>query len=374
MGALGSAMPRVVLESPVQLYFRAARVRKEVSDLLRAWFEDGATLGLVEETFRQCLNIDGREDAPTFFAVFDTDDNKKVDALEVFAALILLSSGTVDEKVEAIFPVFDFSGTGKISFHETNIFVHSVHRGVQKVCDLPLIPSDNDLVDLCKSMFDAYNLPYDKLITREQLKRWLRSDVDAASFVDAFQRSCSLPEVEATLAEMEQAQAAAFDDLPGAGAGRTVPAAELSKDAKLRTALGTPTDQALQGLLDVIVGSGKPFVGAEGFATGVRAWNVFRVVDDAGDGEVDAKELGLLLRLWRRGGPPSAADLEARRAALGLPVAVVAAVCGAGSAKIILAAWLRAALDGLLEPVAAGHQPTHALADSGGGTAPSAPA
>jgi len=57
-------------------------------------------------------------------------------------------------------------------------------------------------------MFDSHNLPYENTISKEQFKRWLKNDIEATKFVDAFHCGYSLPDVEAILAKKEQRQAA----------------------------------------------------------------------------------------------------------------------------------------------------------------------
>jgi len=226
-----------------------------------------------------------------------------------------------------------------MNFDEANIFIHSVHRGLRKVCRTPAF-SDKLLADVCRQMFDAHNLPYSKMITREQVKRWLRNDVEANSYLDAFHESYSLPELDNFMAEMEQAQDLAFVALPGGDRGddATVSADELSRSAMLRKALGNPSEAALQDLIDALSGQRKAPVGRERFADVVRAWNVFCAVDAASSGEVNAKELRLLLWLWSRE-EPSAAEMETQREKLGLPSDLA-------EGKIKLAAWLAVILGG----------------------------
>jgi len=233
MGNVGRTTPRVVLTDEVQLHFKGQRVNKEVAELLKGWFEEGAPLGLTPEVLEQVMRLQGR--ARPFFETFDTDGNGKVDAFEVLAAFIILASGTVDEKIEAVFPVFDFSAAGRLNFDEANILVHSVYRGLQKVCKTTPV-DDEAIIEVCRQMFDSHNLPYDRQITKEQVKRWLRSDFEAAAFIDVFHRSYSLVEVEASLAEREQRQAAVFHELCGP-ASSSVPAETLFGSDALRQAL-----------------------------------------------------------------------------------------------------------------------------------------
>lgn len=301
MGNVGLTTPRVVLQNEVQLHLKAGRVKKDVADLIKAWFEDGAPLGLTMEMFEQVFRLQGRPVA-NFFNTFDTDGNRKVDAFEAFAATIILASGTVDEKMESIFPIFDFSGSGRLNFDETNILVHSVYRGLQKVCGTTPI-EDAAIIEVCQQVFDAHNLPYDKQVTKEQVKRWLRNDIEAFKFIDVFHNGHSLPDLEESLAQREQAQAALFTQLAGS-ASKEVPVDTLLRSDAFRQSLDSPSDEALRFLVNAMSGpGGANVVGLEQFAKVVRYWNVFTVADPAGEDALDVKELGLLLRLLNRAEP-----------------------------------------------------------------------
>mmetsp|Transcript_157923 Transcript_157923/g.287768 ORF Transcript_157923/g.287768 Transcript_157923/m.287768 type:complete len:335 (+) Transcript_157923:39-1043(+) len=302
MGNVGLTTPRVVLQNELQLHLKGARVKKDVAEIVKAWFEDGAPLGLTKEMFEQVFRLQGRPVA-TFFNTFDTDGNRKVDAFEAFAVTIILANGTVDEKIESIFPIFDFSGQGRLNFDETNILVHSVYRGLQKVCGTAPV-EDAAIIEVCQQLFDAHNLPYDKQVTKEQVKRWLRNDIEASKFIDVFHNGHSLPDLEESLAQREQVQAALFTQLCGSTSRDTVPVDSLLRSDAFRHSLDGPSDEALRFLVNVMAGpSGEQVVRLEQFAKVVRAWNVFTVADPAGEDALDVKELGLLLRLLNRGEP-----------------------------------------------------------------------
>jgi len=298
MGQVAMTLPRVVLQTDVQLFFKDASVKDDVAEIVKGWFEDGAPLGLNREVFEQVMRLGGRGDP--FFDTFDSDKNQKVDAFEALAAAIILGDGTIDDKLEVIFPVFDFSGNGRLNFDEANIFIHSVCRGLHKVCGMQHI-KDEAIVELCKQMFDAHNLPYSKQVTKEQVRRWLRNDIEAAKFLDAFHNSFALQDVEAALANLEQAQAAVFSNL--CGTASSMPVDNLLRNDEFRMSLGNPDPESVRSFLGIVTGSGSRTVEPERFAEAARAWNVFGAVDVPGEGEMDAKELGNLMRLQQREEP-----------------------------------------------------------------------
>jgi Ca2+-binding EF-hand superfamily protein len=67
-----------------------------------------------------------------FQEVFDTDQNKLVDALEVMCAVAMLSKAAAREKVDFIHSLYDFAGTGELSFDEVTILFRTVSYGCGK--------------------------------------------------------------------------------------------------------------------------------------------------------------------------------------------------------------------------------------------------
>eukprot|EP00928_Gymnodinium_smaydae_P097749 TRINITY_DN8925_c3_g1_i2.p1 TRINITY_DN8925_c3_g1~~TRINITY_DN8925_c3_g1_i2.p1 ORF type:complete len:334 (+),score=93.27 TRINITY_DN8925_c3_g1_i2:83-1084(+) len=321
MGAAGAKTSRIALETQVQVHFGNGRVKREVADILRGWLDDGAPLGLMLEPFARLLCLKA-EDEKEFFETFDTDQNSKVDALEVLSAAVLLGQGTFDEKA--------------------NIMLHSALRGLCKVCG-PQAPDmeDQAVVEACRTMFDAHNLPYDKQVTRDQVRRWLRSDIEAAAFLESFQKRVLIAELLAQQASREQQQNAAFAEL-AAGDDASVSVAELRRSFSLRRALGEPGDDAFAAVMDAMeTSAGGDSVSPDGFATVLRAWNAYRL---ANSGETaEAQDLAIVLRLFRQK-LPSFAEVERLRGDLGLDDA----------RTVSLRAWLRVALGSSAAAVAPG--------------------
>lgn len=261
--------------------------------MIYGWFEDGAPLGLTLEMFGRILGVQGQV-AEVFFRTFDTDRNQKVDAFEVLTAIIILSHGSIEEKLESIFLVIDFEGSGQLNFDEVNILIHSIYRGLRKVCGTAAV-DDNEIIEVCRRLFDSHNLPYDRRVTKEQIRRWLRSDAEASSFIDLFHAALPLPIVEAALTEREQALSKIFSQLCERLGAPEVPARQLCLSEPFKAALGSPPEPSLRQLVEAIAQGSQ--VGSEAFAKGTRAWIVFGAVDMLGQGELDVKELPNLARL-----------------------------------------------------------------------------
>merc|ERR1712048_257768 len=107
-------------------------------------------------------------------------------AFEILAACVLLSDGSIEEQLDMLFPIFDLSSSGRLNFDEANILVQSGFQGIAKATSS--VPMEHNIaIEACSRMFDLHNLAYDKQISKEQFKRWVRTDVDAIDFINAFQ-------------------------------------------------------------------------------------------------------------------------------------------------------------------------------------------
>lgn len=62
------------------------------------------------------------------FQQFDTDHNGSIDARELMSGLSVLTGGTQDEKVQAVFSAFDVNGDGLLSVSELNSYLANVFK------------------------------------------------------------------------------------------------------------------------------------------------------------------------------------------------------------------------------------------------------
>lgn len=182
MGAT-SSLSCVLHSEDVQIALKTQEL-KDVAEILKRWSEQGMPLGLTLSVFEQLFQL-GPDMNRALFTQLDTDTNQKVDAFEALSSAILLAGGTHEEKLEKLFPIFDFTGTGLLNFDETNILIQCVHRGLEKVCCTPFADEDS-IVEVCKQLFDTFNLPYEKQISKEQIRRWMMNDIDASKYLNAF--------------------------------------------------------------------------------------------------------------------------------------------------------------------------------------------
>jgi len=270
-----------------------------VENIVNSWFVAGAPLALTKDSFPEFLQAAntagsaGITDAMTLLEMFDTDGNGKVDVLEVLGAAVVLAQGTIEAKMEALFRIFDFAGTQSFNFDEVDIFLHCVSRGLAKVCNVSVV-SDNELMESCKQMFDAHNLPYEQLIKTDQIRRWLRSDVEAASFVATFHGSISLPAAEERLSQIEAVQAEFFSDM--CTGGERIPVKDLLNNVAFRNAFDNRPMEKMRRLVGTMA-NGKLMVSLHRYVMAARAWNAFILLDEDDTGKIAGKELPDVLHL-----------------------------------------------------------------------------
>jgi len=330
MGQGSDKMARVVLHTPEQTHFPGI-VKDDAAEIVKGWFEDGAPLGLDLEGFESVTRLPSTM-VQRFFDIFDTDRNQKVDAFEVLSAMVVLSNGGLEEKIDILLPVFDFSGMGQMNFDETNIFLHSICRGLQKVCASAPV-EDQAVVSFCQSMFDSHNIPYSKHITSDQIKRWLRSDVDIARYLECFHGSLVLPECLKELDRLRQSQTKIMGELSG---NVPVPVAveDVLASRELLASLGSPHEDLARQVVTAAAGGGTSTSALPSrYIDGFSAWNIFRMVSPDLSGDTAAVELKNLLWL-QKGAEPSDQIVDTRMAKMKL----------AEDARIPASLWIESSL------------------------------
>lgn len=303
MGNAASTTPRAVLYTAPQVFFAGHYVKKDAMRIVSNWHQDGSPLALSSFAFRQVLGLsqEDKELAPSLYQMFDTDKNGKVDWFEVLSSIVLLSHGDLGEKLEVIFPVFDFSQTGHVSFDEVQILLHSICRGLSKVCDREP-PRDADIMQVARHMFDSHNLTFDKTISQDQVKRWAGDDVEAVQYFNAFHKAVVVSEARAEIQRITERQGAIFSGLEASADGVLV--APLLENVSLRDSLGNPSGQVLSDIRSLISGhqssgrsGGAATLSRQRFNNVMVAWNTFVLLDTDRAGFIYGKELRSLLWL-----------------------------------------------------------------------------
>jgi len=114
------------------------------------------------------------------FDLFDRDDNDIVDMIEVVCATSLLCKGSEDDKVEAVFYMFDQNGDGFISVDEMYKFLSTVFRVVCTPNVMQAVNSTGVDVESVEDMatattwecFQSADLNHDGKLSLDEFKRW----------------------------------------------------------------------------------------------------------------------------------------------------------------------------------------------------------
>lgn len=304
MGNKVLSHPRVILTSDIALHFKASQLKRDVFSILKSWSEQGAELCLTKEEFKKTFDLVHSEDS--HFQTFDTDKNGKIDTFEVLMVYILLAEGSVSEKVDATFSVFEFGGpsVGSINFDEAVMLVGATVRGIHKVCEGACNLSEEEILWLCQSMFDMHRLPYAKRIQRAEFKDWVRSDPHPLSFVEAFHNSQSLSDVKAALLKRDREQGAVFKSLCN-GSPTASPEALIQSHAFAK-ALGAEEEDEVAQIVNLMTDNGKEqHISVERFHAILRTYNIFLECDLDRSGFLDERELDILLWIQMRARPTS---------------------------------------------------------------------
>jgi Ca2+-binding EF-hand superfamily protein len=110
------------------------------------------------------------------FKIVDTDNSGRIDKDELFNSLIVLSGGNHDEKIEALFMLYDRTGEGLITFNEVLKHQQAIFRlmfvtrpALQSRCgETP----DNMARLVTEYMFQAFDFNKSNLISLEEYKCW----------------------------------------------------------------------------------------------------------------------------------------------------------------------------------------------------------
>jgi Ca2+-binding EF-hand superfamily protein len=125
------------------------------------------------------------------FDLFDRDDNHVVDMMELICGISLLCCGTEDDKIHAVFNVFDENGDGFISMDEMFKFLTSVFKvvltpNVMNVMNSMgvTVESPEDLASVTAlECFKTADLNHDGKLSVTEFKNWFYAPRNDPSFL-----------------------------------------------------------------------------------------------------------------------------------------------------------------------------------------------
>mmetsp|Transcript_18263 Transcript_18263/g.40402 ORF Transcript_18263/g.40402 Transcript_18263/m.40402 type:complete len:341 (+) Transcript_18263:36-1058(+) len=335
---MGSALsaPRFVLideQEAVGLGMRRLDLDTDVRRTVAIWEELGAPLGLTVQSFLATTGslVDASEE---WFRAMDTDRNHKVDVFEMLGTMVALAQGTVEAKLEVLFPIVDFSRRQRLNFDEVQILVGSICRGLHKVTGSPTL-TPVEIQEVSRRLFDSHNVRYDSEITSRHLQRFLREDMEARAFVDRFQHAVALPAAQSEVQLRQKKQVAAFTS--ESRGQSTLSRATVASSELLGAELLSPVKDEWDVLFNCMGVDSDGLVRADRFEAALRPWNVFCVVDSGNERFLSMKELSVAM--WVSSGkPPSEDEVTAMEIRLkGL---------GGSDVKFSRKSWMQLVLDG----------------------------
>lgn len=125
------------------------------------------------------------------FDLFDRDENHVVDMMELICGISLLCDGKEDDKIHAVFGVFDENGDGFISMDEMYKFLTSVFKVVLTPNVLAVmntmgvsVESAEDLASVTSlECFKTADLNHDGKLSEEEFKAWFNAPRNDPSFL-----------------------------------------------------------------------------------------------------------------------------------------------------------------------------------------------
>merc|ERR1712014_189833 len=125
------------------------------------------------------------------FDLFDRDDNQVVDMMELICGISLLCQGSEDEKIQAVFNVFDENGDGFISMDEMFKFLTSVFKVVLTPNVMGVMRSMGVQVDSAEDLasvtslecFKGADLNHDGKLSLQEFTTWFFAPKNDPSFL-----------------------------------------------------------------------------------------------------------------------------------------------------------------------------------------------
>merc|ERR1712217_98314 len=125
------------------------------------------------------------------FDLFDRDDNRVVDLMELICGVSLLCAGTEDDKIHAVFNVFDENGDGYISMDEMFKFLTSVFKVVLTPHVMGVMNSMGVTVESAEDLasvtalecFKTADLNHDGKLSVTEFKSWFYAPRNDPAFM-----------------------------------------------------------------------------------------------------------------------------------------------------------------------------------------------
>ncbi|GMH77728.1 hypothetical protein TrST_g7574 [Triparma strigata] len=189
MGARGSTLIGKAQPEPRLLPFTSNDLADIVSIQKRHRHDLGSSFALGPKQFAMLLQIDEKDSQGIFREVFDTDRNNLVDAFEAIACLAMLSKMAIKEKVDFIYSLYDFNGSGDITMDEMTILMRTLVTGCAKMDKKISPPSTEEVERLTVKAFATADKDSDGEITKYEFDEFCFSHPMCKDFLDYWRGS-----------------------------------------------------------------------------------------------------------------------------------------------------------------------------------------
>jgi len=137
------------------------------------------------------VDVPSSEVQNAVFDLFDRDDNNIVDMMELICGISLLCSGSEDDKIHAVFNVFDENGDGFISMDEMFKFLTSVFKVVLTPNVMGVLNSMGVTVESAEDLasvtalecFKTADLNHDGKLSVVEFKNWFYAPRNDPAFL-----------------------------------------------------------------------------------------------------------------------------------------------------------------------------------------------
>jgi len=176
MGAKGS---KLTSEQMKQLQDATYFDKRELQKWYRDFMKDCPSGQLHQEEFERIYQQffpfgDPSKFASFVFKVFDKNSDGCISFTEFITALSITSRGTLDEKLEWAFSLYDLDKDGYITRDEMLHIVESIYRMVGKMVDLP--EDENTPEKRVDKIFSKMDQNHDGKLTMEEFREGSKCD------------------------------------------------------------------------------------------------------------------------------------------------------------------------------------------------------
>ncbi|CAK5105944.1 unnamed protein product [Meloidogyne enterolobii] len=167
--------PEELSDLEQKTYFTRKELRKWYKDFVRDCPTGELKLDEFQNIYRQFFpNGDPSKFAAFVFNVFDDNRDGHISFKEFIAALSITSRGTLDEKLEWAFSLYDVDKDGFITKAEMADIVDAIYSMIGNMLELP---KDEDTPQKrVEKIFANMDLNFDGKLTREEFKQGSKND------------------------------------------------------------------------------------------------------------------------------------------------------------------------------------------------------